>query len=322
MNNVLKMIYTAITGLLIAVAAQVNGADCYPSSYCVPRCDTKKDLFNVKAELLYWRPELCGLEGAFGNTTIATTVNDGVIITTVTESDEEPKFKWNTGFRISAEAVCDYFDVETNWTHFKGKAKFHDGAQNGRWNIKYDAVDATFGHRVEAGTSFYFRPFIGVRGVRIHQSLKAHLETLFTSSLIGNNTVFSDKDDSEKFRGVGPLIGLKGEWLIGCDFCLYGSIDVVTYYGDVHSRNLNTDIFTATASVCNGKKKHCFNSVATDLALGICWDKSWCASCYEVNFMLNLGLEQHRIYDFSELGSDGTLSLDGAVFGAGLGIRY
>jgi hypothetical protein len=167
------------------------------------------------------------------------------------------------------------------------------------------------------------RPFIGLRGARIHHRLKSHLETLFTSSLIGNNTVFTDKNDKEHFWGIGPQIGFDANWYVGYNFSFYGSFDVVTYYGDVRGKNLDTDTFTKTVSVSNGRRKHCFNNVATDAALGIRWDS--CSTCFcgcDVCLMLKLGVEQHRIYDFSDLGSDGNLSLDGGIFAAGISFSY
>lgn len=317
MTNAFKKIYLAITSMLMVVTVQVNGTDCSPISYCEPEnCN-----FNFRGELLYWRPELCSLESAFGSTTIATTVNGGIITTTVTEVDEEPDSKWSPGFRIGADMAFDCFDLELDWTHFNGRASFREDEQHGHWKIRYDVIDLTIGRNLCFGSCFYLKPFIGLRGARIHQTLKSHLETLFTS-IIGNNVVFTDQDDKEDFWGLGPQIGLEADWYLGCDFSLYGSITAVTYYGHARSRSFDTDTFTSTVSICNGKKKHCFNNIATDAEIGIRWNKTVCCSCYEMDVMLKLGLEQHRIWEFSQLGSHGTLSLDGGIFAAGVGYRY
>lgn len=320
--TIFKKIYITITGMLMAMTVHVNGADSYLPECEEVNCCTQNSGFGLRGELLYWRPELCGLEAAFGSTTIATDISSNAITTTtVTESDEEPHSKWSTGFRIGADAELNCFDVELDWTHFNGRANFSEDAQFGHWKIKYDVVDLTFGRDFGMTPCFFVKPFIGLRGARIHQNLNSHLTTLFTA-LIGNNTVTTDKHDSEKFWGIGPQIGLEADWKIGCNFGLYGSFAVVTYYGHVKSKNFDTDTFTTTVSVCNGKKKHCFNNIGTDIALGIRWDKSIDCFCGCVDFMLKLGAEQHRIYDFSELGADGTLSLDGGIFAAGLNYRF
>lgn len=318
MTTSFKKKYTAFLGLLIALTGQVNGIDCEP--VC---CEAPAYEFSVSGELLYWKPELCGLEGAFGRTTIATTVDGNAnTITTITESDEEPHAKWNAGFRVGAEVSYNDFDVEVKWTHFNGHAKFRDDEQFGKWRLKYSIIDLTFG-RSFCVSSFYLKPFVGIRAAKIHQKLTAHLETFFTSSLIGDSTVFTDKDDKENFCGVGPQIGIDAEWYLGCNFSLYGSVAFITYYGDVKGRNFNVDTFTSTISVCNGKKKHCFNNLATDGAIGIRFDSTSnnCCGC-DIDFMLKLGLEQNRIYDFSDLGSDGNFSLYGGVFAAGVTIKF
>lgn len=316
--------------MLMAMTLQVNGADRYftdEANCCMPVCEevnccAQDRWLGVRGELLYWRPELCGLEAAFGTTTIATDVSSNAITTTtVTESDEEPHSKWTPGFRVGAGGVFNRFDVELDWTHFNGRANFHENEQGGHWKIKYDVIDLTFGRYIELTRCAYVKPFIGVRGARIHQNLNSHLTTLFTA-LIGNNTVTTDKIDSEKFWGIGPELGFEADWKLGCNFSLYGSFAVVTYYGHVTGKNFDTDTFTTTVSVCNGHKKHCFNNIGTDIALGIRWDKSLDCFCGCLDFTLRLGVEQHRIYDFSELGADGTLSLDGGVFAIGANYHF
>ncbi len=325
-----------MTGMLLAAAAQVNGAACAPPpcapAICAPApccepvcstscCDEQDCQLYVVGELLYWRPELCGLEGAFGTTIIDTTVAGGITTTTVIESDKEPSSKWSPGFRVGLGASLNCLDVEAAWTHYEGKASFNEDGQYGRWKIKYDTIDLNLGRRFDLSSCFYFTPFIGVRGVKIHQTLHSHLVALYTIPA-GSSVVNMDNEDSEKFWGVGPQIGFEADWKIGCNFSLFGSFSAVSYYGRVKGHNFDTDTFTSAVNICNGTKKHCFNNIGTDIALGVLWNRSFCWSCYEVSLMARLGVEQHRIYDFSELGSDGTLSLDGGFFGLGIGFNY
>lgn len=319
----LKFNKKSALALLLGCIVQISSAQGYLSGYS-DCCEDQCPGLTIEADLLYWRPELCGLESAFGDTTIATTVSSNAITTTtVTENDKEPHSKWSAGFRVGADLTFNCADVDLQWTHFDGHANFREGAQHGHWKIKYDAIDLTFGRNFNILSCFDIKPYIGVRGVCIHQKLKSHLQTLFTSTLIGSNTVLTDMDDKEDFWGVGPQLGFEADWKLGCDFSLYGSFAVVTYYGDVKGKNFDTDTFTQTVSVCHGKKKHCFNNIATDAALGVRWDTcvSNCCGC-DLNLMFKLGVEQHRIYDFSDLGSDGTLSLDGGVFAAGFNFDF
>ena len=350
MTNDFKKIYAGITAMSLAITAQVyadqcNSCDaptqchkpapccqptpcctpaCHPSPYCGPNCLPAPFCgeVNFKGELLYWTPELGGLESAFGTTTIATTVSpDAITTTTTTEVDHDPDSKWDFGFRVGADVAYTCFDLETDWTHFDGHANFHHEDQHGNWKVHYDVIDLTIGRRCCASPCVYFKPYIGLRGARIRQSLDTHLETLFTA-LIGNNIVNSDRHDHEKYLGIGPQLGLEANWYLGCNFSLYGNVDAVTYYGEVKSKNYDTDTFTSTISVSDGRKHYRFLNIGTDGAIGFRYDKSWNVSCYAVNLMLKLGVEQHRIYELSNLGSDGTLSLDGGVFAVGIGFRY
>ncbi len=354
MSSILKKTYLAVTGILISVAAQINADCCNPppvsceptcapsccdepcdrgpspccapvcrlSPYCGPNCIPApycREL-NVRGELLYWVASLGGLEAAFGNTTIATSVAGGITTTTVTESDKEPNWQWRPGFRVGADYAFTCFDLEADWTHYIGRAHYNKNGQHGGWKIKYDAIDLLFGRRCCVAPCFYFKPFIGVRGALIHQKLNSHLETLFTA-LIGNSTVTTDKNDKERFWGVGPELGVEADWYLGCNWSIYASFDFVTYYGQVKTTVSNTDTFTSTVSISNGTIRHRFNCIATDGSIGIRWDKAWPVAS-EVLLTFKLGVEQHRIYDFSNLGSDGTLSMDGANFAASLGYRY
>ncbi len=328
-----KKIYIAITGLLMAAATQANAAGCNPSpckpEYCQPECvsececDTNDNEFNIYGELLYWTPSLRGLQSAFGNTSIATVANTPTFTTTtITESDVKPHSKWSPGWRVGADFVFGCcLDLAADWTHFDGHASHKSGGQHGRWNIKYDVIDLTLGSFWYTSPCFYFKPFIGVRGAIIHQTLTSHLETLVTSSA-GSNITLTDMNDKENFWGVGPELGIEANWCIGWNLSLYAMFDVVTYYGNVKATNHDTDTFTRTANVTNATSKDWFNNIGTDGAVGIRWDTIWYQCGYDITCMLKLGLEQHRIYDFSNLGSDGTLSLDGGVFAAGVGVRF
>lgn len=327
MKNSLKMIYAVITGVLMTTAVQVNAVAFIPGPYSDPNCcDVNKCQLAFEADLLYFAPQLDGLEAAFGTTAIDTTLAGGILTTTVTESDIKPHSEWNPGFRINAGIDSNRFVIGAQWTcYHQGKAKFSEGAQNGNWTINYDVVDLLAGYRISLSPCFNFTPFIGVRGALIKQKLKSNLTTLVTTP-VGASTVLSTIDNKEDFWGIAPEIGLEIDWLIGCNFSIYGNVDVVSYYGKVKGTSHGTNVFATTTSVSNGKSHRPFNTWGTDAEIGIYWSKSitcnWGCSCIEIDFLANLGAEQHRIYDFSDLGSDGALSLDGGVFGIGIAVRY
>jgi hypothetical protein len=289
-----------------------SGVNCLPAPYCQE--------VNLRGELLYWTAELDGLQAAFGKTSIHRTVDKGITKTTIRETDKHPDWEWRPGFRIGADYAFQCFVLETDWTHYMGHAKFHEHGKHGHWRLKYDTLDFLFGRRFSIAPCFYFKPFIGVRTAWIRQRLKSHLETEFRSNR-EDSTIFTTKDDKEKFWGVGPELGLEADWYIACNFSLYASVDVVSYYGQVRAHIHNEDVFTDTVSDNHGKIRRPFNQIGTDGSIGLRWDKAWPVAS-EVLLTIKLGVEQHRIYDFSQLGSDGTLSMDGANLAASIGYRW
>ncbi len=291
------------------------GPNCLPPPYCYE--------FNVFGELIYWIADLGGLESAFGNTTVVTTVNPvtSFTTTTITESDVQPKFKWRPGFRVGADFAFGCFVLEADWTHYRGRAHFSEDNQSGHWKINYDTLDLVIGRRTCTAPCFYLKPYIGARGLRVHQILKSDLDTEFVAGAVGTNTVVTTKKDSEHIWGIGPELGLEADWYLKCNFSLYANFDVVAYYGTINGKYLQTDTFPTTASVSDAHNHFHFNKIGTDIALGIRYDKAW-PVCSEALLTCKLGIEQHRIYDFSNIASDGTLSLDGPVFRLSLGYRY
>ncbi len=289
-----------------------SGPNCIPVPYCRE--------INLRGELLYWTAELGGLEAAFGTTKITISEAEGITKTVVKESDKEPNWQWRPGYRVGIDYAFACFVLEADWTHYDGHAKFNEDRQHGHWKIRYDTLDLLFGRRCSVAPCFYFKPFFGVRGLLAHQSLKSNLQVQVIT-LTTDNTIYTVKNDKEHFWGFGPELGLEADWYLGWHWSLYASFDVVSYYGRVKNKTFNTDSFSSTINVRKGSIKHCFNTIGADGSIGLRWDKAWSVAS-EVLLTIKLGLEQHRIYDFSNLGSDGTLSLDGANLALSLGYRY
>ena len=79
--TIFKTVSISMTGLLMAMSSPTSMEPwlftvCEEANCCMPNTQ-----FGLRGELLYWRPELCGLEGAFGNTLIDTTVSSNAITT-------------------------------------------------------------------------------------------------------------------------------------------------------------------------------------------------------------------------------------------------
>jgi hypothetical protein len=342
MNKIFKKINMLIVGTFIFLTTSAFCADnknsvekhtchscCDPTRYRDICSDEDKMEVLLKGELLVWRGALSGLEPAFGKTEITTVDQNQKLITTLEESDKKPNFSWKAGFRVGAEFLFERcFNLETDWTHFHGYAG-HENQEDkhGHWRLHYDTIDLTLAHNFYPCRNFFLKPFIGLRGAFIDQKLESNIVTTKTDNTqieapATPETINTTIDDKEKFWGVGPELGIEADWYLGWDLSVYAMFDAIPYYGNVHTKNHDTDTLIKAQYINNVKKENCFNSIGTDGAIGIRWDKYLCYSDCDLHLMLKLGAEQHRIYEFSNLGADGSLSLDGAVFEAGIGLRF
>jgi hypothetical protein len=330
----LKKTYIAVLGVLLTATAHVQGyyygsASEYDANTYGDCCDYNQDRccdqvalpgWFIEAEYLYFRSSLCGLEPVFGETTID--IGTALPPTTViTERHREPHWEWDSGYRVGigySFGGCDNYDIQLYWTHINGRAHHRRSGDRGHWKLEYDVVDLTFGQRYQM-CKFMVRPFVGVRFARIHQKLRSDLETTVTEGTL-TSTLFEEIRQREHFDAVAPEVGVNTLWnFCGC-WSVYGDFAFAPYYGHVHARSERTSTLPVAVTVRNLRAKRCFNSVATDSAFGIKWDTvfSGCG-CSNMTFGLKLGIEAHRIYDFSDLGSDGTLTMVGGTVSAVLG---
>lgn len=300
---------------------------CNIPKYFNPCRDKKFGEFIVKADFLYWQSELRGLDGAFGTTSlIVDNSTPGIEKTTLTEFDRKPDFEWRPGFKVGAYFLAHCFNMDLFWTHIHGHADYHKHDQHGKWKLRYDTIDLNFGYNFFPCCHFLIKPFIGVRGANIHQMLNSHLTALTqrpTEEGTENTIVTSNLHDKEEFFGIGPQVGVEGDWYLGKNFSLYGIVDWVTYYGNTNCDYDDTDSFTATLNIYNWNKRESFNCIGFDGVVGLRWDMHYdcCCKCC-IHYSIKLGVEEHRICDFSNLGSDGALSLAGGFAEASIGIHF
>lgn len=298
-----------------------NNCCCCKVSPCFNPCfDCYDKEFLLKGDFLYWRGTLSGLEGAFGNTSIDIVgTSDGITTTYLNVTDITPNFEWEPGFRVGAEFLSTCFDMELVWTHFDGEAHFKKESGHGKWKLRYDVLDLPFGYKFYLCSRAYIKPFFGVRGAKIDQRLNSHLQGTKQEASTGLINYTINMNDKELFWGIGPDAGLEFDWYMGKNFSLYFIGDIITYYGHVNGKFNNKDTLPDAVSSNKSQISRHFNGFGTDFEIGISWNKYFCKCDNRCHYNIKLGLEQHRIYDFSQLGTDGNLSLDGATLEAGVG---
>jgi len=292
----------------------------------LPCCEKTPVRFFIIGEYLFWQANLSGLELNFGSTSVIKGQTNGISFLDSDEFDIDPSFDWKSGYRIGSGLQLPNSNVSLRvlWTQFKDtghRSTEADGlVDKGSCRVFLKQIDGIISYAC-AWSSVVLEPFIGVRAVQINNSVKslitARISILPDTTAIG----VTNFDDHQYFKGIGPILGFHGDWMIARGFGLYGKGAFGVLYGNYKIKFNDSEIYSAPLSAEStnriNKHLHRFNP-NIDLALGIFW-----RSCIYDNIAinLNLGYEFHEYYNQSYLGSDrGDLSFNGIV--ASLGIAF
>lgn len=259
----------------------------------------------ISADLLYWRAFENGLDVCVPQSETNTVLPGGVVTSTFKGKARDPRFNWNPGFRLGTgfNLGCSKWDVAAYWTHFYSNS--HGGGNRPHWKIHFDTVDVIVGYDCDLFCCFTIKPFAGLRGAGIRQRLR--IRDLSTSPIAES----SHTRNKERFFGIGPLIGLEGDWWLGCGFSLYANASVGWLYGNFHVKLNELDRFVDAIDTSRIKKRLDNTLAVADAALGIRWQKCFCNN---MRLVLQCGLEHHRYFDYNRFGSYGDLSFDGVNF--------
>ncbi|MDP1879542.1 MAG: Lpg1974 family pore-forming outer membrane protein [Parachlamydiaceae bacterium] len=347
-----KMLHVAIAAIFIIVGNQTyaDSASCDEcgSSYtCAPTCESSCCAPScwgrgfISAGILYLRPE----QGGFAGGCIPHEINNyisssGDVFGKIKGESKDPHFRWDPGFRIGTgyEFGRQSWDIAAFWTHFHSHLHENEHHDDFHWKLDFDVVDVVIGRNI-CFNSFNIRPFIGVRGAEINQKVKSNssiaYKTFFTS---GSSSSFSSSDYSsgsydsssdlaitdffyakennkEKFKGVGPLLGLEAGWDLGCGFGVFACVSVSTLYGHYNIKFHGSDSFLNGSNSCY-KKSHLHScQFVTDAYLGVNWEQCF---CNKWTVFFELAFEQHRYFNHNRLGDYGDLCLDGVSLSAGI----
>jgi len=112
---------------------------------------------------------------------------------------------------------------------------------------------------------------------------------------------------------VGPLVGVEGDWKLGCGFSVYANASFAILYGNFRVHFDQSQEFVDGGEYCEIKRRlHACQGVV-DAGLGIRWETCVC----KTNVWFQLGLEHHRYFNQNRFGNYGDLCLDGGNLSAG-----
>lgn len=259
-------------------------------------------------------------------------------------------FKWDYGFRIGAGSnlTYDQWDTTLSWTWFRTDAKhsipFNPNATVGaeffgaflsfalenndvlntseslsvRWSLLFNMFDWELGRGFWVSNDLSIRPFLGLKGGWIHQSIDATYDNLSVNSVATPNVGIEHlKND---FWGIGPSGGINTKWRVrdfGSHFFdLFGDFSAAEMWGTWSCSDVYSTSIPTTSSV--NSKNSSLGALMCRGFVGIGWDADFRTK--QSHFAAKLGYEmqiwfnQLRIATFQLQRLHNDLTLQGVTF--------
>ena len=252
------------------------------------------------------------------------------------------RFKWDYGFRlgIGHDLPLDQWDTMLYWTYFRTEAKhripampnafisqepdagFLSGdrpqSMSGKWSILLNMFDWEFGRKYWISNYLSLRPFLGLKGGWINQSLHVHYHNLTINSVLTQNS--GREHLKNNFWGIGPLGGINTLWKVRdfrfhC-FNFFGDFSMATLWGtwdcgDVYKNSISHKFSVNT-------KKSTLGALMFRGFLGIGWDLDIHANRFhfstKLGYEMQLWLDQLRIATFQLQRLHNDLTLQGVTW--------
>lgn len=297
---------------------------------------------NVFADLLVWLAEQSGSE------------NWSEVITTNGSTEtcvfRDVRFSWDPGFRVGLDYGMrhDQWDTKTYYTWFRTQGTDHvssipgsvfsayignfyvdnpDGTgisgiayehANIKWTIAFNIFDWELGRAFKISQGLSLRPFMGVKGGWIYQSVNTKWQNpdLSLPKYAGaepfTNATENLKND---FWGLGPSAGLNTKWHLHKSFSLLGDFSGAIMYGHWTFADLYTNDIEQAVSI----QLSPINSGATMVRtfLGFGWDLDLSQNRYQfstkLGYEMQFWLNQLLFYTFDTGKLNNELTLQGGT---------
>jgi hypothetical protein len=261
--------------------------------------DGGKRGFFTDAALLYWKAHETGLSFAVDSASIAKLAPHAKV--------ENPEFEWDFGFKIGL-GYCfphDRWGLQLQWTSFQTHTDDERQARDGdvlfplwqkssadspffaeeakvHWRLHLGLVDLMLNKFYEVSKSFFLTPEVGIRSGSVRK--KYYLDYSGGSFSSGGDEIVHMKN---KFFGVGPNMGVLGQWFLGKGFSLFAQSLFSLLFGEFYlhqdeyagkEKTLGVhDLFWSTAAIIDLGAglcwQHCFPGVLKRLVLELAWDE-------------------------------------------------
>ena len=268
--------------------------------------ETHPNRFTVSADFLYWYP----------SEEVASIWADVITSSGNTSSWKAQgfDFDWDYGFRLGVgyKMVHDEWDTALYWTWFRTDATHTLSSEPGQtlrpeffaaflsfdtprsmsanWDLFFNMFDAELGRRFWLSKNVSLRPFIGIKGGWIDQSIRVKYFDLVVDSIFPTDLTAKERLKND-FWGVGPLGGVNSLWkILGSGsrfFSLFGNFSVATMWGSWACSDVYKSPLPKTSSV--NTKDSVLGALMMGGFLGIGWDTNFYKE--KAHFALKLGYE-------------------------------
>lgn len=249
------------------------------------------------------------------------------------------KFKWDYGFRVGIgyDLVYGQWDSTLSWTWFRTDAthtipfqsditlgpEFFAGFLSGdtpqsmkaQWSLALNMFDWDLGRSYLISKNLFLRPFFGLKGGWIDQTIFAHYYNLTIDSTPTTDTGIEHlKND---FWGIGPLGGINSKWRMrhfgSQSIDLFGDFSLASLWGTWNCSDLYKNTAQQTSSV--NTKKNSLGALMLRGFMGIGWDADLCNGqshlAAKLGFETQFWFNQLRIATFQLQRLHNDLSLQG-----------
>lgn len=239
------------------------------------------------ASFIYWQATQDNMELGIADSAANSASSSEQVSGNVINMD----FEFKPGFQVGMGVNFDYdnWDMRLQYTWFHGNNSQSSNGPNGgrilpfwgnvnlidstnydtisgKWRLNMDIADLDLGRWHYVGTKFTVRPSFGIRADWIRQ--KMAVTQVKTTTTADTDTV-TQKSTS---WGIGPKVGLDGNWNMGWGFRFFGNSEADLLFTD-YTRLSNSDSHTAEPSTPVSIKQKQVYAVKphVDLELGLGW---------------------------------------------------
>lgn len=313
---------------LLCLTSKVQGtANCQTSQF-------KPSCWTASADFLVW----------YASEEVASIWADVITVGDNTSAWEARgfDFNWDYGLRLglTSNLDCDQWDTAFYWTWFHTSerhtipfdsetrispeffAAFLSGnipeSMSVKWSLSFNMYDWELGKNCFVCRNVSLRPFIGLKGGWINQSIDAHYNNLIITE---PTDLTAQEHLANNFWGIGPSVGAHLKWEVYNCFHLVGDFSMASLWGVWNCQDFYENSASQTSSVTTDQSM--LGSLMFRGFLGLAWDVG--LGCENSQLEVKLGFEtqiwinQLRIATFQLQRLHHDLTLQGMTLSCGYG---